>query len=347
MMIRLGDQMLTPSTHSKNSLTFVNQRSRDDNGFKIPASAQMSLSGELPASAPARTRIGVRLVTHAAIAWLGAMAAGCGEHRLTDAELSFATRSITVDPSRAIVTLPPGGPPIVSVTQRSYDNAVSQTISLSTRGRTPGENAIYVAFLTAADLPETAGVEGRLLPEPSVEDFAIAREMEERLPGLAMVPSAAYVQNSFGPFGYAFARSSAGEGCIYVWQRIASGDSIFRPKSGVISVRIRVCQSGASEAALLRLAYGYSINASLRRSGWDPIGDTPPPPVALGEAGAPIYPVPQASFPLASERPLPSARPRLPRPARSQPVRVDSVEPVPNTPLEGYPTIPPPPVSRP
>jgi len=274
------------------------------------------------------------------------MAAGCGEHRLADAELSFATRSITVDPSRALVTLPPGGPSIVSVTQRSYDNAVSQTIALSTRGRTPGENAIYVAFLTAADLPETAGVEGRLLPDPSIEDFAIAREMEERLPGLAMAPSAAYVQNSFGPFGYAFGRSSAGEGCLYAWQRIASGDSVFRPKSGVISVRIRICETGASEASLLRLVYGYSINASLRRSGWDPIGDTPPPPAGLGEAGAPIYPIPQASFPEETERPLASARPRTARPARSQPARTDTTEPIPDRPLEGYPTVPPPPSPR-
>jgi hypothetical protein len=289
---------------------------------------------------------GLRLSTVAALVWIAAFAVGCGEQRLGEAELSFATRAITVDPGRALVTLPPGGPPMVSVTQRSYENAVTQTIALSTRGRTAGENAIHVAFLTAADPPDTTGVEGPLFKEPSIEDFAIAREMEERLPGIAMSPSAVYVQNRYGPFGYAFGRSAAGEACLYAWQRIASGDSIFRPRSGVISVRIRVCEPGVSESALLRLAYGYSVNAQLRRSGWNPVGEAPPPPAGLGEAGTPIYPMPQASpgtFAEASERPATRARPV--RAVRPRPARAEPTDPIPDRPLEGYPTVPPPPAN--
>lgn len=290
---------------------------------------------------------GRRLIQLALILGLGALAGGCGEQRLGDGELAFATRSITVDPGRALVTLPPGGPPVVGVTQRSYENAVTQTIALSTRGRTWGENAVYVAFLTAADLPDTTGVEGPLYKDAGIEDFAIAREMEERLSGVAMSPSALYVQNRYGPFGYAFGRSGAGEACLYAWQRIASGDSIFRPKSGVISLRMRICDPAASEAQLLRLAYGYSVNASLRRSGWNPVGEAPPPPAGLGEAGTPIYPIPQAgpAFPEIAGTAAPSsARPRPVRASRAQ-MRQGPADTEPDGPLEGYPTVPPPPAN--
>ena len=291
---------------------------------------------------------GGRLTQLALIIGIGALASGCGEQRLGDGEPFFATRSIAVDPGRAMVALPPGGPPVVSVTQRSYENALTQTIALSTRGRTPGENAIYVAFLTAADLPDTTGVEGPLYKDAGIEDFAIAREMEERLPDVAMSPSAVYVQNRHGPFGYAFGRSGAGEACFYAWQRIASGDSIFRPKFGVISVRIRICDPTASETQLLRLAYGYSVTASLRRSGWNPIGEAPPPPAGLGEAGVSIYPVPQqvqpGAFPETAER-ASMPRSRQGRTARARPASVEQADPVPDRPLEGYPTVPPPPAN--
>lgn len=276
----------------------------------------------------------------AAAACLCLAAAACAEHKFDDSQLVTASRAVSVDPSRALVVLGPGSLPTTGVTQRTYDNAISQVISLRTRGRTPGENTIHAAFLTAADLPDGEGVEGHLLREPGIDDFTIAQEMEERLPGVAMAPSALFVQNKYGPFGYAFGRSAAGEACIYAWQRMASGDRIFLPRSGVASVRIRVCDPVATEAALLQLAYGYSLNASLRRPGWNPIGDAPAPAPELGRAGAPIYPVPLTSFPATAERSQP-VRPRPARAPRAEPERVS--EPVPIRPLEGYPTVPPPP----
>lgn len=280
-----------------------------------------------------------------ALLWLTAsilLLAGCGEQRLSDAELTFSTRAIAVDPSRALIVLPPGGPPAIGVTQRSYENAVSQTISLATRGRTPGENTIQVAFFTAADLPDSTGVEGNLLKLPGIDDFAVAQDMEERLPGVAMAPSAVFVQNKYGPFSYAFGRGAGGEACLYAWQRIADGDSVFRPKSGAVSVRMRVCDPKTTEAALLRLAYDYSLNASLRRSGWGPAGDAPAPAPGLGKAGAPIYPLPQAST---ADAPAPrrAARPRPAQALRTEDDRTHDPQPVPDRPLEGYPTVPPPP----
>ena len=285
------------------------------------------------------------MVSLTAVGWLGVIVASCGGQKLTDADLSFVTRAIAVDAGRALVMLPPSSLQVVSVTQRNYDNAIAQTISLATRGRVSGENTIDVAFLTSADVPEDVGVEGRLLPSPSIEDFAIAREMEERLPGVAMAPAAVYVQNRYGPFGYAYGRGGGGEGCLYAWQRIASGDSVFRPKSGLVSIRLRVCEEGASETALLRLAYGYSINASLRRSGWNPIGDAPQPPVGLGESGVPIYPTTQTAWPDAAEGQKPVVRPRPARANRPRALRLEDPVPLQDRPLEGYPTVPPPPPS--
>jgi len=279
----------------------------------------------------------------AALLWLIASAllvTGCGEQRLSEGELSFSSRSIAVDPSRALIVLPPGSPAVIGVTQRSYENAIAQTISLSTRGRTPGENAIQVAFFTAADLPDSAGVEGNLLKLPGIDDFSVAQDMEERLPGVAMAPSAVFVQNKYGPFSYAFGRGAGGEACLYAWQRIADGDSVFRPKSGAVSVRMRICDAKATEASLLRLAYEYSLNASLRRSGWKPAGDAPAPAPELGKAGAPIYPLLQAP------EPIPSRRVAQRRPARAPQAEADRArdpQPIPDRPLEGYPAVPPPP----
>ncbi|KRD96350.1 hypothetical protein ASE63_11695 [Bosea sp. Root381] len=264
--------------------------------------------------------------------------AACGEHRLADSDLTVATRAIAVAPSRAIVIPPVGGPAIVSVTQRSYDNAVSQEIRLATRGATPGENAIYAALFTAADVVETEGVEGSLLKMPSLDDYAIAREMEERLPGVVMMPSAVFVQNKYGPFGYAFGRGIGGEACLFAWQRLARGDSLFRPRSGAVSVRIRLCDPQATEASLLRIAYDYAISGSLSRSGWRPIDDAPPPSSGLGEAGAPVYPVVAGpGFGEAPERPSASVRAR----PRTVAPRVDPAEPPPpDRRIEGYPIVP-------
>ncbi|WP_377848591.1 cellulose biosynthesis protein BcsN [Bosea sp. UC22_33] len=278
-----------------------------------------------------------------AVSWLALLATGCGEQRLTADELVTTSRSVTVDVGRAMALPPAGTFPVTSVTQKAYENAVSQTVSLATRGRTPGENAIHVAFFTAADVPEAAGVEGNLLKEPGIDDFAIGKEMEERLPGVAMAPSAVFVQNGYGPFGYAVGRGTGGEACLYAWQRLAGKDSLFRPKSGMISVRLRVCDPAATEASLLRLAYDYAFNAKLKRPGWNPIGDAPAPAPELGQSGAPIYPqAHQSSFGEAPQRPQ-AVRPRPERRRSAVPAEPQAPDPISTKPLEGYPTVPPPP----
>ncbi|MGX5736489.1 cellulose biosynthesis protein BcsN [Bosea thiooxidans] len=266
--------------------------------------------------------------------------AACGEQRLDSSELEVATRAVVVAPSRAMAVPPPGGPAIVAVTQRSYDNAISQEIRLATRGATPGENAIHVTFFTAADVVDSEGVKGNLLKMPAFEDDAILREMEERLPGVAMAPSAVFVQNKYGPFSYAFGRGVGGEACLYAWQKLARADSIFLPKSGAITIRIRLCDPRATEASLLRIAYGYTISASLSRPGWRPVDDAPPPAPRLGDAGSPIYPVAQ---PGAWDAPEPAVSVRAKPGSRPVARRAEPMEPAaPDRRLEGYPVVPPP-----
>lgn len=274
--------------------------------------------------------------------------AGCSGSRLTSADLVLSSRAVDVPVGRAIVTPPPGGPAIIAVAERSYDNALSQEITLATRGSTPGQNTIYATLLAAADLPDGAGIEGAVLKEPIYGDPELMREMETRLPGVDMRPSSVFVQNKYGPFGYAFGRGVGGEACLYAWQRLMPGERLFLPTRGAASIRIRLCDPAGTEASLLRVAYQYSINGSLRIPGWDPIGDAPAPSPSLREAGSPIYPVAHPSIEDALDtRPLPEARP-VARPPRRVPRRTEAAPAAEETApvderLEGFPVVPPPP----
>lgn len=50
----------------------------------------------------------------------------------------------------------------------------------------------------------------------------IGTEMRQLFPGVRMARSPYYVQNRYGPFGYAVGRSSSGDTCLYAWQRLTS-----------------------------------------------------------------------------------------------------------------------------
>lgn len=122
-----------------------------------------------------------------------------------------------VPPTKAVILPPPGGPSVVAVLERKYQNGVSQEIALSTASATPGQNAFHVSmvndFETLSELDDTLRVR-RVSPE------VVQNEMEERLAGVAMRISLFYAQNKFGPFGFATGRSSAGDLCLYAWQQI-------------------------------------------------------------------------------------------------------------------------------
>ncbi|MGV0816724.1 cellulose biosynthesis protein BcsN [Martelella sp. AMO21009] len=192
-------------------------------------------------------------------------------------------------PEEAVIMPPPGGPAIVSVLEEQFSNAIDQQIMLRTDARTPGQNAIHAVFFGTRNY---ARMNGNSLSYQSITDRRIDEEMRERLPGVRMVRSPYYVQNNYGPFGYAFGHGRGDDLCMYGWQQIRPGQDSLAAfgQAGTIQVRVRFCEAGASEDDLLGIMYGYTIAAAVDAFGWNPYGEQAGPPPLLGETGAPTYP---------------------------------------------------------
>lgn len=268
-------------------------------------------------------------------------------------DLGYAALNSEVPATRAIIVPPPGGPSVVAVLQQNYQNGISQEIALSTASLTSGQNAFYASLLnnTASnmEIPETLSL-APLTPD------RIEREMEERIPGVTMETSLVYVQNKFGPFGFATGRSSRGDLCLYAWQQIEPDKPAVRVPGGAISVRLRMCYAYSSVDQLLRVMYGYTIAAYYRQESWNPYGDPPSPPAGFGQTGAPMYPLGldrREDTTVIRRRALSSeSRPAAPSDETSGRLidkdtvvpTVPSSSPPQNTaPLGGYPVVPPPP----
>jgi hypothetical protein len=272
----------------------------------------------------------------------------------TRSELGFATLMREVPPTQAAILPPPGGPSVVAVLQRTYQNGISQEIALSTASATTGQNAFYVSLRN--DPVTRSEIEDVLTIRPITQEMVQA-EMEERLPGINMQTSLIYVQNKYGPFGFATGRSAAGDLCLYAWQQIEPNEPAVLAEGGIISMRLRLCDADATTEQLLRIMYGYTISAFFSSGNWNPYGSPPPPPAHLGQIDAPIYP------PIASTaRPATVVRQRVlrveetpvVRPVPGRVIDKDTVPapisaPVPagpSEPLENYPVVPPPPAGQ-
>ncbi|WP_180899217.1 cellulose biosynthesis protein BcsN [Martelella soudanensis] len=192
-------------------------------------------------------------------------------------------------PEEAVIMPPPGGPAIVSVLEKQFSNAIDQQIMLRTDARTPGQNAIHAVFFGTRNYSR---MNGNSLSYQSITDRRIDEEMREELPGVRMVRSPYYVQNNYGPFGYAFGHGRGSDLCMYGWQQIRPGQDSLAAfgQAGTIQVRVRFCEAGASEDDLLGIMYGYTIAAAVEAYGWNPYGEQAGPPPLLGETGAPTYP---------------------------------------------------------
>lgn len=274
----------------------------------------------------------------------------------TKSELGFATLTSEVPATRAIIVPPPGGPSIVAVLQRSYQNGVSQEIALSTASLTPGQNAFYVS-LSSGTSPQSEIDDVLNLP-PLTQD-RIQKEMDDRLPGIEMQTSLVYVQNKYGPFGFATGRSASGDVCLYAWQRIEPNEPAILVPGGIISIRLRLCDAAATPEQLLRSMYGFTIAASYLSGSWTPYGSPPPVPEQLGGIDAPIYPFGMngaASASVVRERRIQVETSPAPAPQvidkdtvlPSTTVRPGIPEPQEPTvsPETGYPVVPPPSLSQ-
>lgn len=250
-----------------------------------------------------------------------------------------------VAPVDAMIIPPPGGPGIVSVVSTTFPNAIRQDISLSTQARTAGENKIsIVQFVgTGGD-----GSDAALRDIPFTE-INLTEEALAAWPDTGMAVSPYYVQNDYGPFGYAIGRPANGDACIYAWQRI---EPALKPSGaiarGAISVRLQLCKNGASEQELVEVMYRLRLNSSVHA----PRGA----PAAIGRIATPIRPVGAEGFANVIDVPAP-ARTARPAPAVQNPAPVvvpASMAPAPGAPIvpspgaserSGGPTVPRPPGS--
>lgn len=207
----------------------------------------------------------------------------------TNGEIRSPQSAQAVPSENALAFPPPGGPAIVGVVERRYDNGVEQDISLFTSAATPGQNALRIKFLGASG-SQPAGVNAASFT--TVNDAAINREIRRELPGIVMIRSPLFLQNNYGPFGYASGRSRFGDTCIYTWQQIRSGQNAQTAvrNFGMIQVRLRLCDATATERQLLAVMYGYTITGTFNGEIWNPYGPVAGADPGLGRTGNPIYP---------------------------------------------------------
>lgn len=246
------------------------------------------------------------------------------------APIQTASTQRAVDATAAFVLPPPGGPGIVSVVERRYNNATQQEISLVTNAHTPGQNWIRVKLFGPVQTQQAGQTDASTMP---ISFGNVGAEARTALPTAGMQRSPYYVQNRYGPFGYATGRSGQ-DLCLYGWQKIQSLPKLVGNK-GAIDIRLRICEANASEQQLLALMYGYTVSAFFGSQNWNPYGDPAAPPPTLGRSGADVFPAELARAEKAGPvRPAATAAPRRAVQAPTPPTE----QPVPHRPL-----VPPPP----
>jgi hypothetical protein len=231
-------------------------------------------------------------------------------------------------PSSAFILPPPGGPAIVTVVETRFPNAIRQDISLATEARSVGENKLSIIRFTGRG---GDGSDAALKDIPFTQ-VNLTEEALAAWPNSGMAVSPYYVQNAYGPFGYAIAKPPNGDSCLYAWQRI---EPALKPSGaidrGAIIIRVQLCRRGVSEETLLGIMYNLRLNMA--------VFPALRAPAAIGRIAAPIKPVGAAGF----AEVIPTSQPAAPRPATTQPrpapVAIPVATPVP-VPPPGAPIVP-------
>lgn len=231
--------------------------------------------------------------------------------------VGIATLSTTVPATSALVLPAPGALSIVSVIQRQYTNAVEQQIALSTSAATSGQN--FISIQAFGPVQTVALPAGALAFKP-VRHSAIQAEIRSYVPGRRLAISPNFVRNNYGPFGYAYGAGAGDDGCLYGWQQIRSDEAERNQMNrlGMLQIRLRVCQSGASEKDLVELMYGYTIVGGFSGTTWNPygtpasvdaqIGGGEPLRVAVEERKAPVAVITETDGRLPATRRLPEEK---------------------------------------
>lgn len=211
-----------------------------------------------------------------------------------------------VDISRALIVPAPGGPTVQGVVEQRYSNAVEQHVLLSTAAEANGQNFFDIRMYG----PMEWATGGRSpLPYRLFHAAYLGADMRAALPGVPLGISSLFLRNNYGPFGYAFGRTRAGDACLYGWQQIQASDAerANLRNSGLIQIRLRLCDHKASEKDLLSVMYGYTLTGSFNSEQWNPYGEVKNADAATG---GPIYPHDGelSAAPVTVERPHPIRR---------------------------------------
>lgn len=234
---------------------------------------------------------GLRLSAQAALC-VGLLAACASTRELPPQEARIVAQ---VD---AMIIPPPGGPGIINVVSTTFPNAIRQDISLATQARSTGENKIsIIQFVDDGGDGSDAAL--RDIPFTQIN---LTEEALTAWPNSGMSVSPYFVQNDYGPFGYAIGRPANGDVCIYAWQRIAPG---VRPSGavdrGTVTIRFQMCKRSATEEELLEVMYRLRLKASVHA----PRGAPP----AIGRIATPIRPVGAQGFSNVIDVPVAASRP--------------------------------------
>ena len=249
-----------------------------------------------------------RKAASAVIVMMALVASGCAAQR-TIVENSGA-RAVPAD--HAFVSLGPGGPAILSVIQSDYANATRQTIALATRGKTPGENQLRVDVFGVKN--DNVALDTSL-PDLPLKEAELAAEAQDALPDVSLRVSNVYLQNRYGPFGYSVGKTTQGDTCVYAWQRLATPEqkiSLINSRNA-ISIRLRLCDSVANEAALAATMMNLNVDVALSSGSW-----TPEPRELSADVGAVNAPTAPPQIVIAAANPLPPSPARAPPPLRAR-----------------------------
>ncbi|NUS68446.1 MAG: cellulose biosynthesis protein BcsN [Ensifer adhaerens] len=206
----------------------------------------------------------------------------------TRQDVGTPTGSVMVSSENALILPPPGGPAVLNVVERRSTNAIEQDIYLYTSAATPGQNLLRAKFFG----PMNAKFDQQSRSNyAGVRDNKMMAEARRALPGVSLSLNPYFLQNNYGPFGYAFGQGRANDACIFAWQQIRQAENHRSPLKGygTIQVRLRYCAAGASETELLAPVYGYTITGTFGDPAWNPYGAPPPLEAGLGRTGNPIY----------------------------------------------------------
>ncbi|MEI2298663.1 cellulose biosynthesis protein BcsN [Ensifer sp. MJa1] len=213
-----------------------------------------------------------------------ALVSGC----TTRQDVGTPTSSTMVPSETALVLPPPGGPAISNVIERRSTNAIEQDIYLYTSAATPGQNVLHARFFGPM---EARFDQQKRSAYAGIRDNKMMAEARRALPGVPLALSPYFLQNNYGPFGYAFGRGRANDACVFAWQQIRQPENHRSPLKGygTIQIKLRYCATGASEAELLAPVYGYTITGTFGDPAWNPYGAPAPLDAGIGRTGSPIY----------------------------------------------------------